>query len=115
MDGQEIELSIQESNRLREQLGLKPLAVEDEIENNEGTYRNPRWVQDESTEEQDNLKGLDLEEELESQMDNLKWIEKSRNLERQRRTRMEGATTNKLKIKEWITFLILLWEQPKKT
>ncbi|GJQ11972.1 hypothetical protein GpartN1_g3763.t1 [Galdieria partita] len=116
MDGQEVELSIQETNRLREQLGLKPLAIEEENENNQGTYRNPRWVQDESTEEHDNLKsklerqrhkrlqrsvfdakplGLDLEEELETQLDTLQWVEKSRNLERQRKTRKGDVTTNK--------------------
>lgn len=116
MDGQEKQLSIEETNRLREQLGLKPLVVEEENESNQGTYRNPRWVQEESTEEQNGLKdklekqrhkrlersvfdakplGLDVEEELENQLDAVQWVKKSRDLERQRKAGTGGMTTNK--------------------
>ncbi|KAK4524818.1 hypothetical protein GAYE_SCF06G2721 [Galdieria yellowstonensis] len=135
MDGQEKQLSIEETNRLREQLGLKPLVVEEENESNQGTYRNPRWVQEESTEEQNGLKdklekqrhkrlersvfdakplGLDVEEELENQLDAVQWVKKSRDLERQRKAGTGGMTTNKWK-KNMTTSLSLLWEQPKKT
>eukprot|EP00871_Galdieria_phlegrea_P001261 jgi/Galph1/2135/GphlegSOOS_G774.1 len=115
MNGQEIELSVEETNRLRAELGLKPLLPTEE--KTEGSYDYPVLIESTQVSEQESFKerldkqtqrrlgksavfsrplGETVEDEVEKEeLDAAAWVERSRKLEALRKAKPRNTFEKK--------------------